>query len=169
MNDDLILKGLALIILTAIVYMAFPLIRLAINRGRFEKKQAKRIALWNSIVLGVFFFIATVAVSNGESTWNAAPALMYYWINCALLTKKNATSNTGTEEMQPGEAPVSSPASIPATKPPQIAENNPQTRSSSNANKASKPIIFCRKCGYKLLEDSMFCSNCGTRVIDVNE
>ncbi|HHX37841.1 MAG TPA: zinc ribbon domain-containing protein [Clostridiaceae bacterium] len=27
------------------------------------------------------------------------------------------------------------------------------------------PIKFCRKCGHELLDDSDFCSNCGTRVI----
>ena len=26
-------------------------------------------------------------------------------------------------------------------------------------------ICFCRKCGNKLLEDSLFCSKCGTKVI----
>lgn len=26
-------------------------------------------------------------------------------------------------------------------------------------------IVFCRKCGFKLIDDSEFCSNCGTNVI----
>lgn len=32
-----------------------------------------------------------------------------------------------------------------------------------NINVAHK-ISYCRHCGYKLIEDSEFCSNCGTRV-----
>ena len=26
-------------------------------------------------------------------------------------------------------------------------------------------IVFCRKCGFKLIDDSEFCSNCGTNII----
>lgn len=77
------------VILTAIVYMAFPLIRLLINGKRFPKKRANKIALWNSIVVGAIFFIATAALSESATTWNVAPAFMYYWINKAILTDKH--------------------------------------------------------------------------------
>ena len=77
------------VILTAIVYMAFPLIRLLINGKRFPKKRAHKIALWNSIIVGAIFFIATAALSESATTWNVAPAFMYYWINKAILTDKH--------------------------------------------------------------------------------
>lgn len=77
------------VILTAIVYMAFPLIRLLINGKRFPKKRANKIALLNSIIVGAIFFIATAALSESATTWNAAPAFMYYWINKAILTDKH--------------------------------------------------------------------------------
>ena len=77
------------VILTAIVYMAFPLIRLLINGKRFPKKRANKIALLNSIIVGAIFFIATAALSESATTWNVAPAFMYYWINKAILTDKH--------------------------------------------------------------------------------
>lgn len=74
------------ILFTAIVYMAFPLLRIWINMGKFERKQAHRIALWNSVVLGISFFFLTIFFDAGS--WNAAPAILYYWINKAILTEK---------------------------------------------------------------------------------
>ena len=88
--DELFANLLLSLVLTVIAYMAFPLIRLLINHGRFEKKRAKKIALWNSIVVGACFCILTI---DGGSTWNAAPAFLYYWINSAILTDKNATND----------------------------------------------------------------------------
>ena len=52
------------LILTAVAYMAFPLIKLLANGGRFPKNRAHKIALWNSIALGAVFCIATIAVSE---------------------------------------------------------------------------------------------------------
>ena len=78
------------LLLTAIAYMAFPLIKLLTHGGRFPKNRAHKIALWNSIVLGAIFCIATIAVSEDGTIWNGAPAVLYYWINRSILTDKNA-------------------------------------------------------------------------------
>ena len=78
------------LLLTAIVYMAFPLIKLLANGGRFPKNRAHKIALWNSIILGAMFCITTIAVSEDGTIWNGAPAVLYYWINRSILTDKNA-------------------------------------------------------------------------------
>lgn len=86
------------LILTVIAYMAFPLIRLLINGGRFPKNRAHKIALWNSIVLGSLFCITTIAVSEDGTLWNAAPAVLYYWINRSILTDKDAEEYTPTED-----------------------------------------------------------------------
>lgn len=77
------------LLLTAIAYMAFPLIKLLTHGGRFPKNRAHKIALWNSIVLGAIFCIATIAVSEDGTIWNGAPAVLYYWINRSILTDKN--------------------------------------------------------------------------------
>ena len=218
-----VLELLMAILLTAVAYIAFPLIRLAINHGKFEKKKAKRIALWNSVVVGAIFLVITTATSGDGTVWSAAPACLYYWINCTLLTNKNEVINENAEikqTTQPAEEPISPLASTSDTNTPPITGSNPQasgsktnhypyveglesilplggnvpmhkndrplevpvagyiqqkeTNSNSCPNSSqtaapNKEIRFCRKCGYKLPEGSVFCSNCGTRVIDVNE
>ena len=77
------------LIATAISYMAFPLIRLLINGGRFDRKSANRIALWNSVIVGVIFFVITAETLPTGRTWNAAPAFLYYAINKWILTDKD--------------------------------------------------------------------------------
>lgn len=96
MNWGLIFLSL---LLTVVSYMAFPMIKLMINHGRFEKKRAKKIALWNSIIVGAIFCVLTFALSEpGGTAWNAAPAFFYYLINCVVLTDKNAEAETAEIE-----------------------------------------------------------------------
>jgi hypothetical protein len=88
---ELVCELLLGLFLTALTYMAFPFIYMMINigknEGRFEKKRAKKIALWNSIIVGAIFFVLNV-ISENNSTWSPLPAMLYYWINCAILTDK---------------------------------------------------------------------------------
>jgi hypothetical protein len=87
---------------TAIAYMSFPLLRIWINMGKFERKQAHRIALWNSIVLGISFFFLTIFLDAG--TWRATPAILYYWINKAILTEKTIQRDNIMNETEKTES-----------------------------------------------------------------
>ena len=73
--------------LTAFAYMAFPVVRLIINGGKFEAQRAKKLALWNSIVVGAVFLIAA---TDSGGTWSGGAAILYYYINRALLTDKKS-------------------------------------------------------------------------------
>lgn len=112
--------------LTAIAYMAFPLLRLWINHGKFEKNRAKKIALGNSIVLGIIFCVLTVS-SDAGSTWNAGPAVLYYFINCAILTdKRSKNSFAGSEDEKSETEQTSSPI---------LTEDNYLSREDFNDNR----------------------------------
>ncbi len=92
------------LVLTAVAYLAFPLIRLLINGGRFAKNRAHKIALWNSLVLGTIFCITTIAVSEDGTVWNGAPAVLYYWINRSILTDKDKEDEVPTkDQIQKGQ------------------------------------------------------------------
>ena len=188
MGDEFYINLITSVFLTAAIYMAFPLIRLAINHGKFEKKRAKKIALWNSIVLGIFFFFVTAATSEEGTTWNPAPAFLYYWINCALLTDKYATDlstvltendNDTAKKTEPttsslyttdlmikekgkNQAPAGNGVyrkgfSTSARVEPQTAANSPSSE--------TRRVLFCRKCGEKIIDNNQFCEKCGTKVI----
>lgn len=94
-----VLEIMISIVATVICYLTFPIIRLIIHRGKFERKRAHRIALWNSIIVGIFFFTITTFLGGG--VWNAAPAFIYYWINRAILTKKETSVEIDPEETEP--------------------------------------------------------------------
>ena len=242
--------------LTAIAYMAFPLIKLLTHGGRFPKNRAHKIALWNSIVLGAIFCIATIAVSEDGTIWNGAPAVLYYWINRSILTDKNAQDepisksqaektqkrkNTGinvlkgigalllsiissemlllvivgdsvdgsvalllmflvsipffvlyfwlfTRRSKKKEQSSYTPsykgtASQPTTpvnikRPPQLSYTDEIPKSYGNYNVSGdeirletqpQRIAYCRKCGNKLMPDSVFCNMCGTKVYKESE
>ena len=92
------------LLLTAVFYMGFPLIRLYCNHGKFEKKKARSIALWNSVVVGAVFLLLTYL--GGSSSWSYGPAFLYYLINRAILTKKESFINTKIREKEPVEETV---------------------------------------------------------------
>lgn len=48
-----------------------------------------------------------------------------------------------------------------------LSENVMQQISPEKTDNASMKVTFCRKCGAKLLPDSMFCSYCGTKVVEL--
>ena len=84
------------ILLTAFVYLIFPILYVA-NNGKVNPKKGKKIALSNSIVCAsIFFLITLIIVSTSKDGWGAemggyslAPAFLYYFIAKAILTDKN--------------------------------------------------------------------------------
>ncbi|MBQ6922370.1 MAG: hypothetical protein IJQ66_04705 [Clostridia bacterium] len=89
------------ILLTAFVYLIFPILYVA-NNGKVNPKKGKKIALSNSIVCASFFFLITlIIVSTSKDGWGAeiggyslAPAFLYYFIAKAILTDKNLNDDT---------------------------------------------------------------------------
>lgn len=139
-------------LLTAVIYLAFPLIKLLINDGKFPKERAHKIALWNSIVVGLIFLVITSAISNGNVTWHAAPAVLYYWINRAILTKKDADEALHDNDKV---SPQTYPQGDPCVKQ-RIYFNREQVVDTDE-------IKFCRKCGERLIDSGAFCHKCGTK------
>lgn len=78
------MKYLTPFLTTAVVYMFVPLAILILN-GKLDRKRGKKVALWNSVIIGAIFFLA--ASSHGL-TWNSGAAVTYYFLNCLILSKK---------------------------------------------------------------------------------
>ena len=156
------MNTLVLLLLTAMVYMAFPLIKFAIKGAKFEKSVSHKIALWNSIIVGLFFCILS-AVTESISTWNAAPAVFYYWINRAIITDK--TSNiTDITENKAVESTVVQVEQYSFNDTDSVDLLN-QCNNYSKNEISRYSINFCRKCGNKIIiSGSRFCSKCGEKL-----
>ncbi len=78
------------IAITAAAYMIYPWIMVVICKKRYTKEEAKKMALWNSIIVGGIFLVVTTAL-YGVNVWNAMPAFLYYYINSSVWVSKENT------------------------------------------------------------------------------
>ena len=76
------------ILITCFSYMLIPVI-LKIKNGSYDESKAKKIALWNSIIVGGIYMILTIELMGTSSAWNAGPAFLYYGVNFSLLKSRN--------------------------------------------------------------------------------
>ena len=79
------------LLLGCVMYMLVPII-LRIKNGCYEEDKAKKIALWNSII--IFVIDSTLVMVLFDATeFKPAPAVLYYFLNFALLTYDNKKNN----------------------------------------------------------------------------
>lgn len=76
------------ILITCFSYMLIPVV-LKVKNGSYDESKAKKIALWNSIIVGGIYMILTIELMGTSSAWNAGPAFLYYGINFSLLKSGN--------------------------------------------------------------------------------
>ena len=89
------------IFITLLVYLIFPVCYVLAN-GKIEKKQATKIALWNSVVCCIIFCIIRAIITDGQVVFSSlAPAVFYFFINRWILTNK--TISQKDEEKKNGE------------------------------------------------------------------
>lgn len=88
-NVSYILSIIVALSITIFSYMSIPIILLIINKKKFELEKAKKIALWNSIIVALIFIIINLSMDNKV---NLVPPFIYYYINIALLSKKTKKS-----------------------------------------------------------------------------
>ena len=143
-----ILLGVAI---TAVCYMAYPIVSVCILKRTYDNAQARKMALWNSIIIGLCFFIATTSL-YGNGAWNAGPAFLYYWINSAIwVTKKK------TEEEKEFKCPNCGE--------PTLSDNKKCPNCGKSINKEeqekNKETFECDNCGALVKESDTKCPNCG--------
>ena len=182
------------VILTAVVYMFFPIIKIITNHGNlFERKRAKRIALWNSVVVGAVFCLLTSALIG---PWSAAPAFIYFWINSAILTdkskkegsdavqaKEDNIENVGkptSDETVVGNAIQSentaniNPVKQETNDQPYVKPYNTESiiqplvsEISDTANKKPGKPKYCSRCGQLIDRKTKKCTGCGRRYVPI--
>ena len=146
--------------LTVVSYLAYPLIRLAKNGGKFDGQTAHRIALWNSVVVGILWLLASIVLnamlSDGSSSastgGNLFPSLLYYWINKAILTDKHPKKET---QQQPPAYGYNAPGAAP---------QQPYGYNTPGAAPTQQQTKFCTRCGNPMPAGTSFCTKCGNQV-----
>ena len=139
------------LLLTIGVY-SVPIIvyRYAIRKTPVEKKKAKRI----TIIYGLIAFVAMSAILYFvfNNAVGGSAIFLWSWVNYKVLsggktrlknTKGVATKGTGKKE------------EIHSLE---IKENN--------SISYAPEIVFCHKCGNKLIMGTLYCSKCGAKVYD---
>lgn len=87
------------LLLTIVVYLIYPLCFINI-KGKVDEQRGKKIALWNSIVCaGLCVFIGALIGAEPETSGAMfAPAILYYYINKAILIAKEDENVCDDEE-----------------------------------------------------------------------
>lgn len=78
------------LILTIFCYMIYPFIRVVLMKKQYNEESCKKMAIWNSVIVGGIFMILTI---DSGGVWNAAPAFIYYSINKTLWISKKKNNN----------------------------------------------------------------------------
>ena len=87
------------ILLTAFFYLLFPVAYILVE-GKEPAKKARKIALVNSLTVGGIFFVIEILI--GSKT-NPLPAILYYFIAKAILTKKEVYVPSETDDDKSNE------------------------------------------------------------------
>lgn len=75
------------LIITIFGFMIYPFIRIVIMKKIYTEKTAKRMILWNSIIVGIIFFFI-VYYTTGPNAASFVPAYVWYLINESVWVPK---------------------------------------------------------------------------------
>ena len=116
----------------------------------WELSQPVGNTVWGQILTNsIILFIDWRYFSNRRLLFMPLPKKYIPDSSCANEAKTTYTSNPLSSQIQP----VSTPSSA----------------SAAHQSLPKHQIRFCRKCGFRLLDGSRFCSNCGTAIPEENK
>ncbi len=158
------------LLITLITYMIVPFILRLVN-GSYEKKEAKKIALWNSIIVGGIYFVLTIATNDNSSvsTWNAGPAVLYYGVNIFVLTcggKKQKIKNKHTEKIIEVEESVNEIEKDYVEEETKQSQIIPEVKKEKVLKKKVVKSKYCKSCSGKLNENNQ-CKKCGKQYFHI--
>ena len=162
-SDELaneILSSLLLSVLLTVGIYSLPIIiyRYGILQHPVEKGKAKKITIIYGVIAFLVMTVIAVAVNGNGAAGGAI--FLWSWVNYKILTggKKQKEEALSTKHQSSGYQ------GMPASG---ASDRNAQNASAANSESvetSSRTIRYCKHCGHVLLEDSLFCRNCGARI-----
>lgn len=154
---------IALLITTVVSYATFPLAFAIIRKKSITMKKYKRLCYGVNFAIMLIFW--TFEFNGDASRANAAPYLLWTWVfhgkGVGILIKRGlldffptvACNQTGSQEADDIAEGIN-------------VDSTPLTSELFSEEEKKPHIIkFCRKCGFKLIDGSDYCSRCGTAII----
>lgn len=157
-NDYNVFYLLIGFVLTVICYEAYPFIRIKLMKKKYNKKDANKMILCNSIIVGLIFLILTVSI-NQNVAWSAGPSLFWYYVNKKIWLKKKKSKVKQEKDIDLTNDDV---------------ENETEEFKNNNCDALINECdTKCPECEASFVEDddiinddenTFVCSNCGTKV-----
>lgn len=165
-NDGTYVLSLLIgLVLTVVCYMAYPFIRIKLMHIEYNETTCKKMALWNSIIVGIFFFVLTTVI-NQDATWSALPSFFYYWINKSLWVSKNKKKNNNEKSNEEYKEESFTCDNCGA-----VVEKNDKYCDNCHVKfecDAEEELFKCDNCGTLVCEFDTKCPNCGV-IFDEDE
>lgn len=145
------IKILLSFVLTFLCYTIVPIIA-RIFVGAYGNKDARKFAIINSLVVGGIFAILTIEFTDNR--WNGTPAVIYFFVNCFILTIGNKKEDIEIEAKE---------------KLSTIKSNIKEEKSTKMEKTMSEKKIknrYCKYCGGKI-DESKKCNKCGKQYFNL--
>lgn len=162
-SDELaneILSSLLLSVLLTVGIYSLPIIiyRYGILQHPVEKGKAKKITIIYGVIAFLVMTVIAVAVNGNGAAGGAI--FLWSWVNYKILTgeKKQKEEAPSTKYQSSGYQGMPTSGA---------SDQNAQNASAANSESAEtspRTIRYCKRCGQLLLEDGLFCRNCGARI-----
>jgi amino acid transporter len=138
------------VLLTAVFYTCPILIyRFCIRKKPLEKKPALVTVIVCAFILYLFMWILAYSITNTGA--NSTACIFWSIPNFFILTKGSDSS----ESVESDKKIIDTIDTIAPVKKMTVVDKKAIV---------SEQICFCRKCGNKLVVNSNFCNNCGSKI-----
>lgn len=152
------------LILTVFFYLLVPVI-LCIRKKPMTQKQIKKVVIINGICVCILFVF--IRLANGGDLKMTPAVFLWSWVAKKIMEKRLLVDDaTGVlneaehvDETHTTTEQSVSDSNIPQTIEPKMSVEDTQSVDINNE------MLFCRKCGNKLTEDSLYCYKCGANVL----
>ena len=145
------------IIITWACYMLIPLILKNLLHKNYNEKQALKLSIINSIVVGLLFFVVESFITKNQKI-NILPAFFWGFINYNMLKPSKKT----LQKMKRDEKKNLQDFIKENIESQNQYSNSTNFNTNDENNDSNK--LFCKHCGKKHDTEAKYCEYCGKKI-----